>query len=281
MPETIEIDRQSYLRNGYLVIRKVLDLSLIETLNGDMNRIVAGPLKARGVEVMPGRDAAAFHENARRLLAADVGAYISAARLTQMLPSAQALMSSPGIFEVLNGLGLSFPVISTRLSNHIIADDIKIPGGYHKSPAHQDWRSMQGSLDSVVIWAPTTPVTQDRFPLEVIPGSHLLGLCETIDHIQTPMVSDPRLGAAEYVGLELEPGDIVVFSSFLVHQTGEKGDGGLRIAFSVRFNNADEVNYINHDYPTPYRYSYQTDLIVPNFPSQKDLKAIFPDVLGN
>ncbi len=270
------IDRARYLREGYLVVRQALDPARIERVNGDMARILAAPLRARGLEAHPGRDASAFHENARRLLAVDVGAYISAARLTQMLPSAQALMSEPAIFAVLEGLGLSFPVISTRLSNHIVADDIRIPGGYHKSPAHQDWRSMQGSLDSVVIWAPTTTASLDRSPLEVVPGSHLWGLCPTADHIMTPTVCDPRLDAADFTGLELAPGDLVVFSSFLVHRTGERGDGGLRIAFSVRFNNADEPSYVRHDYPTPYRYSYQTELIVPDFPRADDIAGVFP-----
>ena len=137
---------------------------------------------------------------------------------------------------------------------------------------------MQGSLDSVVIWAPITPATLDRHPLEVCPGSHLYGLCATEPHIMTPAVADPRVQEADFQGLELQPGDLAVFSSFLVHRTGENGPGGLRIAFSTRFNNADEPTFVRHDYPTPYRYSYSTDLIVADFPRPEDLQSIFPDV---
>jgi ectoine hydroxylase-related dioxygenase (phytanoyl-CoA dioxygenase family) len=35
---------------------------------------------------------------------------------------------------------------------------------------------MQGSLDSVVAWAPLADLTPELGPLEVIPGSHLDGL---------------------------------------------------------------------------------------------------------
>lgn len=138
---------------------------------------------------------------------------------------------------------------------------------------------MQGSLDSVVLWAPTTPVTLTSHPLEVVPRSHLYGLLPTVDHIMTPSVSDPRITEDQYVGLPMQPGDVVVFSSFLVHRTGETGDGNVRIAFSTRFNNAAEATYVEHGYPTPYKYSYQTDLIVPNFPTGADLRKVFPNAV--
>jgi len=129
-----------------------------------------------------------------------------------------------------------------------------------------------------VLWAPTTPATERDYPLEVAPGSHLYGLMDTVDHIMTPAVSDPRITEESYRALSLQPGDVVAFSSFLVHRTGETGDGHVRIAFSTRYNNAEEQTYVAHGYPTPYKYSYQTDLIVPDFPRAADLKAVFPDV---
>ena len=53
-------------------------------------------------------------------------------------------------------------------------------------------------------------------------------------------------------------------------------DGLVRIACSGRFNNAREKTYVEHGYPTPYKYSYQTDLIYKDFPSKADLATVFP-----
>jgi ectoine hydroxylase-related dioxygenase (phytanoyl-CoA dioxygenase family) len=234
-------------------------------------------LRRLGLPVDRGGSREAVQANAARLLAVDVEAYINTARMTQMLASAHQLMASDAIVDIVRALGLSFPIISTRLSNHIMSDVLRIPGGYHKSPPHQDWRSMQGSLDAVVLWAPTTPVTERSHPLQVASGSHLLGLLDTVDHIMTPMVSDPRITEESYVSLPMEPGDVVAFSSFTVHRTGETGDGQVRIAFSTRYNNAEEPTYVEHGYPTPYKYSYRTDLIVPDFPKPSDIARIFPD----
>jgi ectoine hydroxylase-related dioxygenase (phytanoyl-CoA dioxygenase family) len=272
------VDRETYLREGYVVVRGVLDPAELEALNAEMGELYALQLRRLGLPVDPGGSREALLANAARLLAVDVETYINTARMTQMIARAHQIMASDAILDLVRALGLAVPVISTRLSNHIMSEVLKIPGGYHKSPPHQDWRSMQGSLDSVVLWAPTTPVTERSHPLEVVPRSHLLGLLDTAEHIMTPTVSDPRITDDRYVALPMQPGDVVAFSSFLVHRTGEAGDGQLRIAFSTRYNNAAEPTYLGHGYPTPYKYSYRTDLMVPDFPKASDLKRVFPDV---
>jgi hypothetical protein len=40
-------------------------------------------------------------------------------------------------------VGLAVPALSTRPVFHYMADQLKIEGGYHKAPIHQDWRSVQ------------------------------------------------------------------------------------------------------------------------------------------
>jgi ectoine hydroxylase-related dioxygenase (phytanoyl-CoA dioxygenase family) len=135
---------------------------------------------------------------------------------------------------------------------------------------------MQGSLDSVVFWLPLTPVSTRSNPLEVVPKSHLLGLLNTVGHVMTPTVSDGRITEQSFVPIAVEPGDVIFFSSFLVHRTSELDDGLVRIALSGRFNNAEEKTYVEHGYPTPYKYSYRTDLIYQDFPSLAELATIFP-----
>lgn len=272
-------DREAYLADGYFVARGIIDPAILDEINADIADLFERQLRRMGLEVETDGSREALQNNAARLLDADVKAYIDTARLTQMFTSANQLMISDAMIDLAKAAGVEVPVISTRVSNHIISERLKIPGGYHKSPPHQDWRSMQGSLDSVVIWAPTTPVPVHAHALEVVPGSHLYGLCHTVPNIQTPMVEDPRITDDSYVRLAMEPGDAVIFSSFLVHRTGDEGDGLVRIAYSTRFNNAAEETWVGHGYPTPYKYSYQLELIVPDFPTGRDLAKVFPAAL--
>lgn len=274
-----DAQRAHFLAEGYVVFKGILDTAWLHQINAEMLELFRIQLRRLGLPTSDGDFRAAFHADALSLLQADVPTYISTARLTQMLPSVHRLMISEPIMAAARRLGLDFPVISTRVSNHIISDTLKIPGGYHKSPPHQDWRSIQGSLDSIVLWAPTTPVSIESHPLEVAPRSHLFGLLPTVEHIQTPAVSDPRVRETEYIPLAMEPGDVVAFSTFLVHRTGDHGDGQVRVAYSGRFNNAAEETYAAHGYPTPYKYSYQTDLLVADFPKTRDLVRIFPDAV--
>lgn len=270
------VDPRQFKAEGYFVCRGVLDPSPLGELLAEMDELFAIQLRRLGLPVEPGGTREAFHANAQALLRADIPTYISTARLTQMLPSAHRLMISEPMMAIARALGIETPVISTRVSNHIMSDALRIPGGYHKSPPHQDWRSIQGSLDSIVLWAPLTPVGLRSHPLEVAPRSHLWGLLPTEAHVMTPAVSDPRVPDDAYVGLPMQPGDVAVLSTFTVHRTGEAGDGEVRVAFSSRFNNASEPTYAGHGYPTPYKYSYQTDLIHPGFPTAAELKRVFP-----
>ena len=276
MTSAIKFDLQKFKDDGVCVVRDLLDRQALADINRDMDRLFAIQLQRLGLTVDAGGTDETLNTNAVRLLRADVPTYISTARLTQMLPSANRLMLSAPILELARAAGVEFPVICTRLANHIMSDDLKIPNGYHKSPAHQDWRATQGSLDSVVIWAPTTPHVLARYPLQVVPGSHRFGLLDTVAHIMTPTVNDPRITEDAFVPLSVEPGDVAIFSTFLVHRTGEKGDGKLRVAYSARYNNAVESSFVEHGFPTPYKYSYQTELIVENFPTVDDVARFFP-----
>ena len=271
------VNREEYLSEGYVIGRNLIPVADLEAINGEINDLFVAQLRRLGLPVTPGQSREAFRANSVALIQADVPAYINTARITQMLPSVNRLLVSEPIMQVVSDLGLDFPVISTRTSIHIMSDELKVPGGYHKTPPHQDWRSIQGSLDNLVFWLPTTPVTTSSHALEVAPRSHLHGLLDTTHHIMTEAVEDSRVGLDEYKPLAVEPGDVIAFSAFLAHRTGEDGDGLVRIALSIRFNNANEQTYIDHAYPTPYSYSYRRDLMFENFPTQQDMAKIFPE----
>ena len=276
MSGSIDADRAHYLAEGYVVVRGAIDAVILDSINQEIAELFAIQLRRLRQPEDTGCSREAFKNNAVRLMRADVPAYISTARLTQNLPSVNRLLICDTIIKLVRKFGVELPVISTRASIHFMTGDLKIPNGYHRSPAHQDWRSMQGSLDSIVYWIPTTPVTIKSNPIEFVPRSHLLGLLDTVEHIQTPTVSDPRTTDDKFIPIPVEPGDIIFFSSFVVHRTSEEDDGLVRIALSGRFNNAKEPTYVEHGYPTPYKYTYQTNLIYEGFPTVADLARIFP-----
>jgi len=238
-----------YCRDGFVVPRNQLDHAQIGTIRDDMARVFAHQMSACSLEPTSFADADGWRDNLCRLFDTDTNSYLAAARQCQMLPSVHALGTSPAVLSLLNEIGLSEPAISTKPVCHFMTDHLHIPGGYHKAPPHQDWRSMQGSLDGCVVWIPLSLTDENAYPVEVVPGSHKLGLLDTEPHVATPMVVDPRIRAEDYVPVLMKPGDLAAFSGFLVHRTSEQGDDRVRLAISFRYNNLAEPTFVEHRYP--------------------------------
>jgi phytanoyl-CoA hydroxylase len=260
----------AYRRDGVCVLKDVVPAVELDTVHQEIAELFAAQVRALGLTDSGGELRHAFRQNALAVLQADVRRYIAAARVTQDLPSVHRLLTSERIVRSARSLGIGFPLISTKASVHIMDDDLRVPNGYHRSPPHQDWRSIQGSLDNVVFWIPLTPV-RGSSGVEVVRGSHRRGLLNTVDHIMTPSVSDPEITDDMFEHIDMEPGDVLAFSAFMVHRTSERSDGLARIALSTRFNNALEATYVERGFPSPYRYSYQLDLITPDFPSAEQV----------
>ena len=58
----------------------------------------------------------------------------------------------------------------------------------------------------------------------------------------------------------LNKGDILIFSSFLVHKSGELTNDEIRWSCHFRYNNLNEVDFIERGYPSPYQYIPQTKI---------------------
>ncbi len=158
---------------------------------------------------------------------------------------------------------------------HIMAAELKIPDGYFGLVPHQDFPSVQGSLDGVVVWLPLVDVDRDNYPLEVIPGSHLLGLLPSIENTDSTWeVADPRCRDEDYVPAEVAVGDVIYMSAFTVHRSSNRGRmGRLRLAMSTRFDNASEPTFVERCYPSAYVRTVHREQYCRDFPSVEQVNG--------
>ncbi len=70
-------------------------------------------------------------------------------------------------------------------------------------------------------------------------------------------------------------GDVVFMSSFSIHRSNPRGNGRLRVATSMRYENASEPHFIDRSYPFAQKCSVLTELITPDFPRRAQVSAIF------
>jgi hypothetical protein len=199
--------------------------------------------------------------------------YMNVAKACQHLISLHRLSLTAKITDKLVELGLQFPNICTRPVIYFNKKSLAKEDSFYKVPQHQDWQSMQGSLNAMVVWVPLVDINQDLGALEVAPKSHLLGLLPSVENAWHREVSVQETG--DFIAVEVEKGDALFFSAFLVHRSGNNIMDRIRWSCHFRYNDMLESTYRKNGYVTPYIYKPQQELIVDKFPSVKQVQHIF------
>jgi hypothetical protein len=176
------------------------------------------------------------------------------------------LAVSNRIVDLLHELGLERPNICTRPVLYFNHPDLAEEPIYNSVPAHQDWRSMQGSLNSLVVWIPLVDCDRKNGTIRVLPGSHKQGLLPgKLDHGFWTVDLTPEQ-QAQMVDVDVKVGDLVVFNAFLVHASGDNQSDEPRWSCHFRYNDLNEQTFINRGYPNPYIYRPIAELVTPDFP---------------
>lgn len=160
----------------------------------------------------------------------------------------------------------------------IMAEELKIPNGYFGFVPHQDFPSVQGSLDGVVVWLPLVDVGRDNYPLEIIPRSHYEGVLPAKENNSSTWETDTsQYTEDDYLPVEVNVGDVVFMTLFTIHRSSQRGTAGqVRIALSTRFDNANEATFIDRCYPTAYIRTVQREQYFKGFPTPGQVAKIFP-----
>jgi ectoine hydroxylase-related dioxygenase (phytanoyl-CoA dioxygenase family) len=203
--------------------------------------------------------------------------FIGCGKQVQHLISLHKLSLNNKILSLIKDVGLSFPNISTRPVLYFNHPKLAKEKVYHTIDAHQDWRSMQGSLNSLVIWIPLINIDKDKGALEIIPGSHLNGLVTNNVENGFGMIDKNVYKDESFTSISVNVGDALLFSSFLIHQSGNNITNTPRWSCHFRYNDLNEDTFIKRGYPHAYIYKPLEQLITPDFPTQNQINLIFKD----
>lgn len=154
------------------------------------------------------------------------------------------------IFETLYKLGIQYPNMCTRPVLFFNHPQLAASPEYYMTPKHQDWPSMQSSQNSLVVWIPLVDVNKENGSIIIYPGSHKQGVL--------PFKSVGGFGTVEYEGESIQPemkvGDICIFSTKLVHESGPILNDTIRWSCHFRYTDMMEQDFIERGYPNPYVY---------------------------
>lgn len=175
------------------------------------------------------------------------------------------LMTSSSIFQLCIDASLKQPYINSDplLMVHApMADNAEFKT---TSPWHQDWLSMQGSVNSVVVWIPLTPINdpQSDGGITLLESSHNGGLYSSSQDSWFASIDDINSLTSTFpqVTPSFDVGDVLIFSSLLVHRTVRPISSSSKVRFSLQFRYSDyscpilQKNnwYYNYDHCVPLR----------------------------
>ena len=102
-------------------------------------------------------------------------------------------------------------------------------------PWHQDGGDQWGlDIDPIItLWLALDPATIANGCVQVIPGSHRLGLLSERGHTITPEQEAEHCPQDRIVHLELQPGELVLLHNFLLHRSDRNATDIPRRAFSA------------------------------------------------
>lgn len=232
----------AYQRDGVVVLRGVVDVAWRKRLERAIERDIARPGEYHhGYEAKTGR----FHATSRQWqVDEDVRAYV----LESPLPAlAAALMRSRKV--------------------NLLYDQmfVKEPGTDTPTPWHCDHVVWPLNGNNVIsFWLALDPVTAESGRVEYVRGSHLLGRkfqprSFTKSRLSYPTVPgleefpDINANRSDYdiVGWDMQPGDVVAFSSWTFHgASGNSRNDVRRRGFSVRYT-GDDVKYAPDQFTVP------------------------------
>jgi len=267
-----------YKSNGYLHLKNFLDKDIVDKILIESKSVFLKQFNRMGYTETTNVseiEKNIFDGFMYRLFQDDFEVLSNCGKQVQHLISLHKLSLCDEILSLLKEIGMKFPNISTRpllFFNHPSLSKEKL---YYKVDAHQDWRSMQGSLNSVVVWVPLMKIPKQLGALEILPMSHINGLLTTHFDRGFGMVKLSSEQSEEFLSVEVELGDILLFSSFLIHQSGENISDTPRWSCHFRYNDLGDISFIQRGYPHAYIYKPVEELITPDFPKVADIQNLF------
>lgn len=176
-------------------------------------------------------------------------------RSLRYLPALSRLATEPRIISMAKSLGITTPLLMN--ASNIRMDE----GGEnpHRFAWHQDFTYLLGSANSITFWIPLQKISEDLGGIEFIPGSHCKGLHNFHATTKQAAAKDANLSPKdlaldhppEVPGqiIEMQPGEILAFSQFLLHRTHVHLGNHTRWTVQIRYSDASDADFASFGAP--------------------------------
>jgi len=240
-----EKDWQAFDVSGFMRLGQVLDAEQVEALKQRADDLALGAVRNPAVQLQ--RDTGGVYEELPQAQAQDDGATLRY-RKVQGLEADELfrpLVQHPLFREVC--ARLYGPHAGVSLFRAMIMNKPAEQGTV--LPWHQDggdvWALDRDPL--VTIWVALDPATVANGCVEVIPGSHRLGLLRTYGSTVLPDDVARHCPESQALPLEVEPGYALLLHNWLIHRSGVNPSTTSRRAFTACYMDARTQSTLTGD----------------------------------
>ena len=234
-------EREQFLRDGYLVRRGVLDDARLEPLRQVFSRTVDQLARRWQDEgfVSDLHEDLPFDRRFAAIRAQLPAKFPTSWRRVLVSPEVYALWQQPEL------LGIARSVVGDEVYAHGVWNGRPREPHNHVQKVlwHQDahyykaWDPTDGRL--LTMWMPLVPVDAESGCLEVAPRSHTRGWIErTHGYNGLFTVPDHVLADFQGVAVNMDPGDVLIFSDTTLHQSLDNTSDRVRWSIDIRFAEA-------------------------------------------
>jgi len=239
--------------DGYIILRDFFNVGRLSQLYNNAKFIFDIQFKHFGYDIYSPTNLG-YHnlqENMIRLFNEHPNVFINCGKLIQTgLPQLYQLAFDPELLGYLEELGIVYPNVCTRPVLYFNHPKLAKSKEYYMTPKHQDWPSMEASLNSLVVWVPLVDVNKENGSIIIYPGSHKNGVLQN--------KINGGFAEVDYEGESIQPtmkvGDIAIFSTLLVHESGPILNDTIRWSCHFRYTDMLAPDFIKAGYPSPYSY---------------------------
>jgi len=185
-----------------------------------------------------------------KLFLSDRERVLSIYQVLDRTPEMIATTFNEKIMAALKSIGLTNPALSSYPTWRL---DLFNNTQNRWFPWHQENYHESFSDGGVTLWAPLHKVGQDQPSKSIFvkPGSHKFG---TLDIGKNKFdIIDKRVENIPDQCVELEYGEGVLFSNYLVHKSGIiEQEGAMRFSIQLRYDDLDDKKYLENGWPQNY-----------------------------